>query len=140
MHAPLQQTKEMIRIWSCSRNKHCYQYIPFGYFVAIRSDVIHSGVYGLPGNAHFHLVICSQKHICSLDKLTQFKRTAVEPYPEWSALYVTMMQQSQSFADYYLHGFLKSYPSLNTAKYPNYLENLNPTNVGLNDEHVRANI
>jgi len=140
VHAPLQQTGGMISIWNRNKNEHRYQYIPFGCFVAIRSDVIHSGVYGLPGNARFHLVICLQKHIRSLDKLTQFKGTAVEPGPEWSALYVTMMQQSQSFADYYSHGFLKSYPSLNTAKYPNYLGNLNPSDVGLNDEHIRANI
>ena len=81
-------------------------------FAAIRSIVICSGVYGSPGKAHFCLVIHLQKYIHNFDKLAQFKETAVEPNPEWSALYITMLQQSQLFAYYYLYRFMNSYPSL----------------------------
>lgn len=138
IHVPLQQSGGMISVWSEDKLQHDYQYIPFGCFLAVRSDVIHSGIYGYPGNVRFHMVIKYQHHKLGPETLQTFKGEVVEPDPvvHWQVVYNAHMTQTEQFREFYTKWFLTCFPSLDTRKYPNYLGNLDPGDVGLGDQRI----
>lgn len=138
IHVPLQQSGSMIGVWSEDKQNHDYQYIPFGCFLAIRSDVIHSGVYGFPGNVRFHMVI-KLKHLKpGPEKLRTFKGEAVDPDPfvHWDSKYIVHMNNTQPFRDFYTDYFLRCFPTLNIVDHPNYLGNLDKNDVGLGESRI----
>jgi hypothetical protein len=56
LHMPLQKEGMLLSVWDYD-HLHNYVFIPFGSYLAIRSDVMHSGVYGEAGNCRFHLIL-----------------------------------------------------------------------------------
>jgi hypothetical protein len=65
LHMPLQREGMLLSVWDLpvvkgardEAAKHHYLHIPFGSYVALRSDVLHSGVYGSSGNSRFHMIL-----------------------------------------------------------------------------------
>lgn len=73
LHLPLCKEGLYLRVWTFPK-KHvektaiegwcCFMvHVPFGAFLLLRGDVVHSGVYGAPGNLRFHAVFTT----CPLD-------------------------------------------------------------------------
>lgn len=71
LHMPLQKEGMLLSVWDLPvRNQgrdvnalHEYVFIPFGSYIALRSDVLHSGVYGPPGNTRFHMILKSRNKV-----------------------------------------------------------------------------
>ena len=59
LHAPLTTEGSWLNIWNESCVLKDVFFIPFGCFLILRSDVIHSGVYGEKGNLRLHRVLLS---------------------------------------------------------------------------------
>lgn len=57
LHIPLQKEGMVLSIFDDIHREHKYILIPFGTCLLLRSDVIHSGVYGGTGNLRLHLVL-----------------------------------------------------------------------------------
>ena len=70
IHMPLQKEGMILSIWEPAINggeevdaKHQHVFVPFGSYIALRSDVLHSGMYGSPGNSRFHLILKSRNQV-----------------------------------------------------------------------------
>jgi hypothetical protein len=71
LHMPLQREGLLLSVWDLPINKgkrndedkHKYMYVPFGAYIALRSDVLHSGCYGASGNVRFHMVLKSKNGV-----------------------------------------------------------------------------
>lgn len=60
VHIPLQRDGSMVSLFDETNKLHRYVYVPFGSYLAIRSDVWHSGLYGNPGNVRLHVVLTTK--------------------------------------------------------------------------------
>ena len=69
--------------------------------MVLRSDVIHSGVYGYAGNTRFHMVIRFENLLPELDKLRQFKGETAKPEMHWSTAYKIQLEVSKPYSDFY---------------------------------------
>jgi hypothetical protein len=71
IHLPLQKEGMLLSIWDLpivkderhDQAKHDYIFVPFGSYIALRSDVLHSGVYGSSGNSRFHMILKSKNDV-----------------------------------------------------------------------------
>jgi hypothetical protein len=76
LHMPLQRDGLLLSVWDPPVKNtqdeyigtHEHIYVPFGAYIALRSDVLHSGVLGAPGNVRFHMILKSRNSIQVVDK------------------------------------------------------------------------
>ena len=71
LHTPLQKEGLLLSAWDLpiidenrdENAKHNYIFVPFGSYICLRSDVLHSGVCGSTGNTRFHMLLKSKNEV-----------------------------------------------------------------------------
>jgi hypothetical protein len=118
LHMPLQREGMLLSIWEApiadtagdnSSMDHKYTYVPFGSYIALRSDVLHSGVYGSSGNVRFHMILKSRNNVqvvaadqAGRDSLFYFTDKSDEERPAWLPAFNASQKQFKVYAENYI--------------------------------------
>jgi hypothetical protein len=118
LHMPLQKEGMLLSVWDTpikdeerdDNSKHHYIFVPFGSYVALRSDVLHSGVYGSSGNCRFHMILKSRNQVQvagapddgGKDRLYYYPHPSDDHRPVWDPVFRAEKKRFRFYTEQYI--------------------------------------
>jgi hypothetical protein len=115
---PLQKEGMLLSVWDIPIKdgvrdddaKHQYIFVPFGSYIALRSDVLHSGVYGSSGNCRFHMILKSRNQVQVVanteggekDSLYYYPHPTDEHRPIWDPVFRAEKKRFGFYTEQYI--------------------------------------
>ena len=114
LHLPLQKEGLLLSVWDLpikddARNtgaQHEYVFVPFGSYICLRSDVLHSGVYGSTGNSRFHMILKSRNMVQIVggegETLHYFPEEEDKKRPPWKGIFKQSQRDCAMYTKKYI--------------------------------------
>ena len=122
IHMPLQKEGMLLSVWDLPIDddqlqelsgdaKHQYMFVPFGSYIALRADVLHSGVYGSSGNSRFHMILKSRNQVQVAARTRQdvqpsilyYRPLPIDPNrPSWRSVFELERKRFHCYTTHYI--------------------------------------
>jgi hypothetical protein len=117
IHLPLQREGMLLSVWDIpilkdirdDHAQHDYIFVPFGSYIALRSDVLHSGVYGSTGNSRFHMILKSMNNVqISVPEAKKRESLFYHPHdsdkdrPPWKPVFAALKKRFAVYSNQYI--------------------------------------